>query len=140
MSKATKTAASESKDVVLVHGKTEDGGYRVLRKKDDGLYLGEMRSATEGKPISPGGELVSLEARDEAPNLFDVKTLWKQPGSESSDPAAESTASADDEKSAASAAPRLAADGPAQVTTEAYRDGFRAIWGSPRRRKKSQPN
>jgi hypothetical protein len=104
--------AAPAGDVALVLDRTEDAeGYRVLRRRgeDDQIELGTMRPLREGRPID--GEVISLEQREDMPFLYNVKT-------ELADPHA-----------AMRAERRLTSDGPAQIATEQYRDGWEAIWG-----------
>ena len=94
-------------DVVMLHGPTEDGGgSKVLRARPGRVETGEVRPMVEGKPLTPGGEVVHLERRADAKGLFDVRVDYKVP-----------------EKTDASAsAPSLT--GPAQVATRAYRESW----------------
>ncbi|MGH7271238.1 MAG: hypothetical protein ACREJ3_12495, partial [Polyangiaceae bacterium] len=70
---APQAGTGESYDVVLVHGRTDDGqGARVLRARPKHVEVGELRPLREGQPLSPNGEVVALAAR-EAPNVYDVK-------------------------------------------------------------------
>lgn len=93
-------------DVVFVHGPAEGGdGYRVIRKRDDAIEIGEMRAAQEGRPLQ--GELVRLKPRSESERLFDVEVLVSR----------EELAGA--------------RSGPAQVATESYRANWEAIFGAP---------
>ena len=97
----------------MVLDRTEDAqGYRVLRHRasDDHVELGTMRPLQEGRPID--GEVISLEPREDVPFLYNVKT-------ELADPRAAERA----------AQRRLTSDGPAQIATEQYRQGWDAIWG-----------
>jgi hypothetical protein len=98
-------------DVVMVHGKTDDGeGTKVLRARPGRIDAGEMRPLKDGKPIVGPGDVVRLEKRPESPALYDVHV-----------------------EHAIEAA--RAADGPAQVATKAYRESWeRTFGGSPPRR------
>jgi hypothetical protein len=92
-------------DVVLLHGATTDGqGARVVRARPGHLETGEVRPLREGQPLAPGGEVVRLVERPDAPCLYDVKVDYKVPGTR--------------EASARSAT------GPAQVATSAYRESW----------------
>ena len=99
-------------DVVMLHGKTDDGqGARVLRARPGRLEAGEVRPLREGKPMVKG-EVVSLSRRQDAPALYDVKVEHRvdappqpQPVSQKSTP------------------------GPAQVATRAYRESWERIFG-----------
>jgi len=94
-------------DVVFVHGPSESGeGYRVIRKRDDAIELGEIRAVEEGKPLH--GDLVKLKPRTGSERLFDVEVLVKR-----------------DELPAGPAHA-----GPARVATDAYRAGWEAIFGA----------
>jgi hypothetical protein len=99
-------------DVVMVHGKTDDGeGAKVLRARPGRLDAGEVRPLRDGKPIASKGEIVRLEKRQDTP-LYDVHvehTLGE-----------------------AQEAPRGAHHGPAQVATQSYRESWERIFGGPR--------
>lgn len=93
-------------DVVFVHGPAEGGeGYRVIRKRDDSIEVGEIRAVKEGRPLH--GDLVRLTPRKEHERLFDVETVIAR----------------------SEAAPALGHAGPAQVASDAYRDNWEAIFG-----------
>jgi len=94
-------------DTIFVYGRgPEDAAaYSVLRKRGESVELGALREVEEGKPLH--GELVKLSRRSEHPLLFDVNVLH------------DST-------------PRLSQrSGPAQVATDAYREGWETIFGEP---------
>lgn len=94
--------------MVFVHSPSESGdGYRVIRKRDDSIELGEIRAVQEGKPLQ--GDLVKLSPRAGNDRLFDVEVLVKR------------------EELPGGVAPR---SGPAQVATDAYRAGWEAIFGA----------
>lgn len=102
--------AAASDDVVLVHGRTEDGkGLEVLRKKGEELSAGQIRPVEDGKPIT--GDLVRLRPRPQMPLLCDVDVEYEAPRPPKTEP------------------------GPARVSTTAYRKGWDRMWG--RRRKSS---
>lgn len=121
-------SAESAKDVVLVHGLTEDRrGYKVLRAREDGLELGEVRPLEEGKPLT--GDVVRLKPRAESPLLCDVETqvsLRELEGAQVQN------------RSGDRAAPRVTPAeprrrvGPAQVATDAYRMNWDAIWKTRR--------
>jgi hypothetical protein len=97
-------------DVVLPHGKTDDGqGARVLRARPGRLEAGEVRPLREGKPLGKG-EVVSLSRRQDAPALYDVKVEHEIEAPEA-------------------AAPQKSTPGPAQVATRAYRESWERIFG-----------
>jgi hypothetical protein len=102
-------------DVVFVHSPAEGGeGYRVIRKRDDVVEMGEIRSVQEGRPLH--GDLVKLRPRKEHDRLFDVETILTR-------------------EEAGTARPHA---GPAQVATDAYRENWEAIFG--RREEPGLPN
>jgi hypothetical protein len=106
-------------DVVMMHGRTEDGeGARVLRARPGRLEAGEVRPLREGKPLV-AGEVVRLERRQDNPQLHDVHV---QHVIKPADVEAES------------AAPESRSDhnGPAQVATDAYRESWDRTFGAPR--------
>jgi hypothetical protein len=92
-------------DVAIVCGKDERGLHILRRRSEEGpLEAGVAQPLAEGKPIT--GEVISMRRRADVPFLFDVKTELARPG----------------------AAP--VSDGPPQVATNSYRQGWDAIWGS----------
>jgi hypothetical protein len=102
-------------DVVFVHSPAEGGeGYRVIRKRDDVVEMGEIRTVQEGKPLH--GDLVKLRPRKEHERLFDVETILTR----------EEVGTARQHA------------GPAQVATDAYRENWEAIFG--RREEPGLPN
>ena len=108
-------AKKKKKDLVLVHGVTEDGsGVRVLRRREATLEAGEMRPLEEGKPIR--GEVVKLTPRPECPVLFDAETAVESPALP--EPKAE-------RRSTVEARSR---SGPAQVASDSYRKNWDAVW------------
>ena len=110
-----KEPASGDLDVVLIHGPTEDQkGLRVLRAREQGIEVGEVRPVQEGKPLS--GELVKLRPRAGTPRICDVETQLSRE---------------ELDRARGSAAPRLNHAGPARVTSEAYRANWDAIYRSP---------
>jgi hypothetical protein len=96
-------------DVVFVHSPAEGGeGYRVIRKRDETIEIGEIRAMQEGRPLQ--GDLVKLKPRKEHERLFDVEVL----------------ATREELKSPAA----LGRAGPAQVATDTYRANWDAIFGA----------
>jgi hypothetical protein len=95
-------------DVLFVHSPAEAGdGYRVIRKREDVIEVGEIRPVQEGRPIH--GDMVKLKPRAEHDRLFDVEVLASR------------------EELGGKAT--LGHAGPAQVATEAYRANWEAIFG-----------
>src|SRR5215475_4816274 len=94
-----------SDDTLFVYGKGDDA-YSVLRKRGESVELGALREVEEGKPLH--GELVKLSRRAEHPLLFDVNVLHDSTPAKLSD-----------------------RSGPAQVATDAYREGWEIIFGQP---------
>ena len=95
-------------DVVFVHGPSDQGdGYKVIRKRDETLEIGEIHSVKEGRPIH--GELVTLKPRKEHGQLFDVEVVVPKPAAKPAE---------------------LSHGGPAQVATDTYRDNWETIFGS----------
>lgn len=102
-----------AEDVVWVHSQSPDGeALNVVRKRGEELSIGQVRKAVEGKPLL--GELVSLRPREDAPRLFDVEVLHE--------------------------ARSARAEGPANVSTPAYREGWAEVFGPKRRRAASELN
>ena len=95
----------QKEDVVVLHSPTEDGaGVRVVRLRNGGVELGEVRQLQEGKPVD--GDVVTLTPRAKSPRVCDVKVHL--------------------EKSAARG-------GPAQVATTTYRTNWEATFGGTKR-------
>ncbi len=107
-------------DVVWMHSPTEDGaGARVVRARPGRIEAGEVRPMAEGRPMTPGGEVVRLERRAGAEPLFDVRVECTVPGTantEATPPG--STASSQ--------------GGPAQVATREYRENWELTFGTGR--------
>ena len=103
------TAAQAGRDLVYVHSQAENGSYNVIRRRADRLEIGEMRTPEEGKPLM--GELVRLERAEDHQNLFHCETLVEAP------------TAADAEL------PIRRSQGPAQVSSAAYRAGWDQIFG-----------
>jgi hypothetical protein len=109
-------------DVVMAHAPTDDGeGARVLRLRPGQLEAGEVRPMREGKPLAPGGEVVRLERRADAPALYDVHVEHKVPAATPDSPPPR---------------PAAATAGPAQVATQQYRDSWDRTFG----RRRALPN
>ena len=106
-------AEPTSPDVALIHGVTPDGGFQILRARDNRLELGAVRPLREGVPIS--GEVVKLRPRENCPVLCDVEVQLEAPRPPT-----------DRQVSAAEAS--IARTGPAQVATDEYRKNWDAIW------------
>jgi hypothetical protein len=98
---------SDGRDVALILHPTEDNeGFQILRQRaaDRPLELGTLRPLREGRPID--GEVVSLRPRKGMPLVCDVKVELEDPHPG-----------------------RATSDGPPQVATDRYRQGWDAIWG-----------
>ena len=96
--------------MAFVFGRDENGMHILRRRSEEApVEAGVLRPLREGKPID--GEVISLIPRQEAPQLFDVKTELPDPR----------------------AGNRTSSEGPAQVATDAYRRGWDAVWGGRRR-------
>ncbi len=105
-----KTDPVDDHDVVLVHGRTEDGhGLRALRSRPGKLEVAEIRQVQKGKPLA-AGDVVSLKPRDESPLLWDVDVQY----------------SAGEESSAV---------GPPKVTSQKYRSNWDAVFGKKKRKR-----
>lgn len=112
---ASTPPASGSQDVVLIHGPTDDQkGLKVLRAREQGLELGEVRPIQEGRPLT--GEIVKLKPRPGHPRICDVETQLSQ---------------GELDRARGSQTPRLGHPGPARVATDAYRTNWDAIYRSP---------
>ncbi len=111
--KSAKSDPNKSDDVVLIHGRNDDGALQILRKKGDELSAGELRPIEEGKPIQ--GDIVTLRPRKEMPLLCDVEEEVKLPRPQG-------------------------AKKPAKVATDQYRAGWEKLWGRRTRSSKSKSN
>ncbi len=113
---AAKKSESDTKkpeDVVLIHGRNDDGALQILRKKGDELSAGELRPIEEGKPIQ--GDVVTLRPRKEMPLLCDVEEEVKLPRPKGTKK-------------------------PAKVASDQYRAGWEKLWGRRARTRKSKSN
>jgi hypothetical protein len=91
-------------DVVLIHGRTEDGaGLRGIRSRPGRLEATELRPAQEGRPLD--GELVRLHQRKESPLLCDVEVQFD------------------------TGEVRSGHEGPARVANAAYRENWETAFG-----------
>ena len=100
----SKPDPSPDYDVVMVHGRTDDGeGLKVLRSRPGRLDAAEVRALKEGAPILDG-EVIKLSPRPESPALYNVQVQY-------------------------SAASDKAHAGPARVSTERFRRNWDTIFG-----------
>ena len=100
-------AKDKATDVVLLGPPTADGGgVHVLRAREEKLETGELRALQEGRPIT--GEVVTLTPRKDNPRVCDVTDSYRP------------TTMA------------IAHKGPANVATDAYRDGWDEVFGKKR--------
>jgi hypothetical protein len=114
----------EDLDVVLLRGATDDGeGARVLRARAGRIEAGEVRPLREGRPLATGGEVVRLEARKDAPALYDVHV--------------EHVVASPDTPTEATPGER---SGPAQVATPAYRESWDRTFGASHKKPKATLN
>ncbi len=95
--------SAQGRDVVFAYRKTDEGdGFQVIRSRDNRLEIGEVRELCDGKPIR--GDIVKLSPIAGRDRLFDVEVVME--------------------------ASRIrATTGPPQVSTEAYRQQWEAIFG-----------
>jgi hypothetical protein len=97
-------AKDKATDVVLLGPPTADGGgVHVLRAREERIETGELRALQEGRPIT--GEVVTLTPRKDNPRVCDVTDSYQPP------------------------AMTMAHKGPANVATDAYRDGWDEVFG-----------
>jgi hypothetical protein len=137
---------SETSDVVLVHGTTDDGaGLRVLRARDGQVQAGEVRPLVSGQPIH--GDVIRIVPRGPDSPLCDVETVFSATGVTSTGKLAmdESTPTGEPGGGRASlAAARAnhqlsdstsgtsdarARKGPARVSSDAYRNNWDQLFG-----------
>ncbi len=128
---APSTSDVGPRDVLLAVAPTTDGeGASVLRLREGRVETGELRAAREGQPIL--GELVTLKPRAEHASLYDVEVLASGPVAARA--RAERSAT-DEAPQRERSAPALPHNGPALVNSDAYRDGWDALFGASRRGK-----
>lgn len=92
----------QEQDVLLVLGQHEDGTVQAVRNRKGAVELAALAPVEHGKPLT--GEMIRLKEREGSPVLWDVETVYAP--------------TADVERR-----------GPAQVATDAYRDGWDRIFG-----------
>lgn len=109
---AKNKASSDEHDIVLVHGRTDDGqGVKALRSRPGRLEAAEIRPIKEGQPLH-SGELVSMNEREGSPLLWDVEVLHRVQGEAGE---AEHT-------------------GPPQVASSRYRRNWDEVFGATNKR------
>src|SRR5215510_14002429 len=88
-------------DIALLTGPTEDKkGMRIVRFREESVSLAEVRPVQEGKPIH--GDVIALRPREGAPPFVrNVEVVHEAPRHR---------------------------DGPAQVASDAYREGWEATF------------
>lgn len=131
---------------MLIHGVTEDGkGLEVLRAREEGLELGQVRPLEHGKPLQ--GEIVRLRPRAGAPFVCDVETELSLPQGKAAEPhglprSASSPQAAKSQATKPSGARHTEAPrkGPPQVASPAYRQNWDRIWSSQAAKKDERPN
>lgn len=97
--------SKETTDVLYLHSACESGqGYNVIRQRSNRIEVGELRTAKEGQPFV--GELVKLTPRAGQERLFDVEVLVD------------------------ASAGHAQRQGPAKVSSAAYRENWDHIFGS----------
>jgi hypothetical protein len=110
------SAEPSSTDVALIHGVTPDGGFQILRARENRLELGAVRPLRDGMPIT--GEVVTLRPRENCPMVCDVEVQLK----------AKELPSDRQVRHTPRAEASAARSGPAQVATDTYRENWDAIW------------
>ena len=99
-------------DIAMVVARDEDGVHILRRRSEESpVEMGLLKPMREGKPIS--GEVITLKQREDMPIFYDVRSEYGGP---------------------AQPEPREPGDGPAHVTSDAYRKGWDAVWGRRRDR------
>jgi hypothetical protein len=107
-----RTEAPPVHDIALVVARDEEGVHILRRRSEESpVEMGLLKPLREGKPIT--GEVVTLKQREDMPIFYDVRSEYS--GSEQPES-------------------REPGDGPAQVTSDAYRRGWDAVWGQRRDR------
>lgn len=102
-----------SRDRAVVLGPVDDKSFAILRQRaeDAPLEAGVVRPMREGEPIH--GELVSLSRPEASSPVLDVKVHYDgRPKARATD----------------TASPALPHKGPARVTSEAFREGWDAVF------------
>lgn len=98
-------------DVVIPKGRAEDGvGVDVYRFRPEGMTVETFYAAKDGQAVPPGKELLRIHRRGSLP-VGDVETVY----SSKAEPAAVECRS-----------------GPPVVVSDAYREGWEAIFGQRR--------
>jgi hypothetical protein len=127
-------------DIALVCGRDAEGVHILRRRSEEApIETGLLRPMREGKPID--GEVVSLTPRADLPMLFDVKSEFGAPAAAPGEARKPQDRLSQDRslherlaKEDRLARSRLSGDGPAQVSNDAYRKGWDAVWGRRRDR------
>jgi len=116
--------ASRPGDIAMVVARDADGVHILRRRSEEApLEAGLLRPMREGQPIS--GEVITLKQRADVPLFYDVKTEFGGP----------EEAEAPQVQPKAKGEAKLPGEGrPAQVSSDAYRKGWDAVWGRRRDR------
>jgi len=101
----------KSKDYAILGPPTENGRVAIVcNDSEKRIEIGEFRPVPQGKPLNLlGGDAVQLTARKND-SRFDMEYIYRQ-----------NRKKIEPEES----------KGPSTAATEAYRDGWDAIWGKP---------
>jgi hypothetical protein len=124
-------AASRAGDIAMVVARDADGVHILRRRSEESpLEAGLLRPMREGQPIT--GEVITLKQRADVPVFYDVKTEFggpEDPGAQQAEPQAPPMPVPGPGQG------KLPGDGrPAQVSSDAYRKGWDAVWGRRRDR------
>lgn len=96
---------SKQKDQVNIGPPIAPGVRAVARRRGDDITIGTFAEFKEGKPIAEGSEIMHVGAPDDE-GWCDVDSLYRHGGEA-----------------------RATSDGPPQVATPAYREGYDRIFG-----------
>jgi hypothetical protein len=109
---------SKGHDLVLLHGRTEDGeGLKALRARPGRVDLSLLRPMKEGRPIAPGSEIGRLLPREESPLLWNVETVSLEGSIE------------DGERGHRPEHVEAGREGPPRVSSPDYRRNWEVIFG-----------
>jgi hypothetical protein len=92
-----------NRDFIVLGPETPHGQACIRHRPDESIHVGVLRSVKEGVPIVAGAELVKV--RPAGDGTYDVTSIYGGSSEESS-------------------------NGPAQVATDEYRDGWDRVFGS----------
>lgn len=109
-------SSSEKKDQIRIGPEIAPGKRATMRRRDDKISTGSFGGLKEGQPIPNGAEIISLGAPD-PDGWHDVNVLYRHEEARAAAPV-----------ETVEPPKRGTSDGPPQVATPAYREGWSRVY------------